>query len=235
MRKNNKRLMITCDGPAKNVLWDLGKKYVLTNTWGAKAGNCFGNPICVDYDPKKMCNLHWGWDGTTATLSYFNNFGEAAVTRALWDTKSDHLYDVVKNAVANCNFPLKGYYGDRIAESINELSKEGKKTAYDYINELNQTAAQNAAQLEAQAQATAEANAKATAAFAVQAKSAEDAKKAADPIAYEKEQQRIRNQAQTASTGYQKALNDKLNALKEMTSQSARDDYFKQQAATSSK
>lgn len=137
MRKNNKRLMIVVPAAGKDTcLWD-HYPYFINNKWGMEFASGTGG-----YDPDNICTVYR--NPSNATLNYINQFSELAVTRAVWDVKRDHRYQIIKDLDAHCKTKnwsqgrgIRGYFGDRIVDSTTTLNQDGEKTVYDYMNEKN--------------------------------------------------------------------------------------------------
>jgi len=141
MRAHNKRLIIFHSNPRQfntTLTWD---------TWRYNTENRYG--ILDDTQQLSQERGESRDDGKTVigqgrTLSIFNHIASLAITRMVSDVRNDHLYTKVKylygaaiqNGFAHGRIP-NGYYGDRIIESVQSLQKDGIKTVFDLVNEIN--------------------------------------------------------------------------------------------------
>lgn len=136
MRKNNKRLVLftqTYDQhtdstwPATNYFWE--------NVYGTVNENL----ICTEekeslVEPYKK----------NRSLVSFGCYGSVAVNPVARDWVFCFDYDIAKHFTLGCqkkNFArgklFNAYWADHIIDATNALIQEGKKTMFDYVNELN--------------------------------------------------------------------------------------------------
>jgi hypothetical protein len=139
MRQNNKRLVIftqTCDQHT-TMTWPV-KQYFWTNVYGTVDDNLICTPekeSALEADKKNRKLVSFGCFGGVAYVP------DAKVAR---DITYCLDYDIAKRLTTGCQKKGFGkaklpncYWADRIIGGLDALRKEGKKTACDYINELN--------------------------------------------------------------------------------------------------
>ena len=138
MRKNNKRLVIFTQTTNLHTEFTWPVSYYF---WENVYGTIDANLICVEekYSAVEANKIR-------RSLVSFGCFGGVAVSPAARDTITCLEYDTIKKLTTGCQKKgfAKGkqfnvYWADQIISSMGVLRKEGKKTACDYINELNGT------------------------------------------------------------------------------------------------
>lgn len=136
MRSNNKRLLMftrTYDQytdvtwPAKNYWWE--------NVYGTVDENL----ICTE----EKDSVLEGRKRTRHLVSFGCYAGLSGPSEAR-DSNYCFDYDVAKNLTTGCqkkNFAqgklFNAYWADHIIKAVNDLGRDKKKTAFDYVNELN--------------------------------------------------------------------------------------------------
>jgi hypothetical protein len=136
MRSNNKRLLLftqTYDQHTEYT-WPM-KDYFWENIYGTTDENimCTEEKVSALVPNKK-----------NRSLVSFGCFGAVSVSPDARDSKNCFEYDSVKRFTLSCqskNFAhgklFNGYWADHIVNTVNALVKDNKKTAFDYVNELN--------------------------------------------------------------------------------------------------
>jgi hypothetical protein len=134
MRANNKRLVIfTQNSPTTDVTWQQ-YNYSIENQYST---------INKD-DLWKQRDESKAKDNLPRKNVIFNNFQSIAVTLPTSTTRNQVEYAAVKSLIAYCKSKgfahqrlFNGFAADRIVDSCNDLRENGKKTIFDYVNELN--------------------------------------------------------------------------------------------------
>jgi len=130
MREKNKRLVLftqrgdNTDVTFKQFLYMTENQYSTTNE-------------------NELCNLRTESKDDKPLIA-FNHFSGLAVTMPIFSTKDRVEYTAVKRITISCQVKkfangrlFNGYWADRVVDSCNELYGAGKKTVFDYVNELN--------------------------------------------------------------------------------------------------
>lgn len=141
MRKNNKRLVMFTQTYAQ--MTDV--------TWPVK--DCFWKNVFGTVDPDLICTEEFTEEKkstdphTTKALVSFGCYGSVAyVPDALGARDSSYCfsYDAAKNFMMGCqkkNFAFgksfNAYWADHIIDAARSLTRQNKKTVFDYVNELN--------------------------------------------------------------------------------------------------
>jgi len=136
LRRNNKRLLMftqTYDQktdftwPVKNYWWE--------NVYGTVDENL----VCVDEKESLLEGRK-----STRNLVSFGCYGSVAVEPGARDSNYCFSYDTAKKLTSGCqkkNFAhgklFNVYWADHIVNATNALVGEKRKTAFDYVNELN--------------------------------------------------------------------------------------------------
>gem|GEM_PF-1527709 len=136
MRSNNKRLVMFTQTYTEhtNVTWPV-KNYFWENVYGTMNESL----VCTE---EKESDL----EGSKKNrhLVSFGCYGSVAVSPDARDSKYCFDYDVAKDITLGCqkkNFArgklFNVYWADHIINAATALTREKKKTVFDYVNELN--------------------------------------------------------------------------------------------------
>lgn len=137
MRKNNKRLVLFTETHRNhtNFTWPNDLYF-----WENNYGTTDTNVACGEEKESLLVA-----DKKNRSLSNFGCFGAAAITPARNYIRCFD-YAFVKKFTTDCQKRraargrvFNGYWADHIIESVNVLTRDKRKTAFDYINELNLT------------------------------------------------------------------------------------------------
>lgn len=144
MRKNNKRLVMFTqinDVPT-TMTWPV-KQYFWENVYGTVDESLVCLPereSALEIDKKNKLLVSFGCFGGVAYVPGARNARDTVYCLE-YDTAKKITTTCQKKGFGNGKLP-NGYWADGIIEGLDVLRKEGKKTACDYMNELNAASSQ---------------------------------------------------------------------------------------------